>query len=65
VCETGLAINGVNAAYAGSNYINAIVNYVNLLNANGLVAILDLHWNAPGTQDGPGTPISIATAAPD
>jgi hypothetical protein len=44
-----LNINGVPAAYAGNNYINAIVNYVNLLNKNGLVAILDLHWNAPGT----------------
>jgi hypothetical protein len=34
----------VDSAYAGQNYINAIVNYVNLLNANGIVAILDLHW---------------------
>jgi endoglucanase len=34
----------VNATYAGQNYINAIKNYVNLLNANGIVAILDLHW---------------------
>ena len=45
-----LGINGVNAAYSGANYQNAIINYVNLLNANGLLAILDLHWNAPGTQ---------------
>ena len=34
----------VNAAYAGANYISAVKNYVNLLNANGIVAILDLHW---------------------
>ena len=34
----------VNAAYAGQNYISAIKNYVNLLNANGIVVILDLHW---------------------
>ncbi len=34
----------VNSAYAGSNYINAIKAYVSLLNANGMVAILDLHW---------------------
>src|ERR1700722_7842441 len=34
----------VNAAYAGTNYINAIKAYVSLLNANGMVAILDLHW---------------------
>ena len=34
----------VNPAYAGANYINAIKSYVSLLNANGIVAILDLHW---------------------
>ena len=34
----------VDSAYAGANYQQAIVNYVNLLNANGIVAILDLHW---------------------
>jgi len=34
----------VNATYAGTNYINAVKSYVNLLNANGMVAILDLHW---------------------
>ena len=34
----------VNSAYAGANYIAAIQAYVNLLNANGIVAILDLHW---------------------
>ena len=34
----------VNSAYAGTNYINAIKSYVSLLNSNGLVAILDLHW---------------------
>lgn len=60
-----LAINGVNAAYAGSNYINAIVNFVNLLNANGLVAILDLHWNAPGAQSATGQePMADADHAP-
>jgi hypothetical protein len=34
----------VNSAYAGTNYINAIKSYVSLLNSNGIVAILDLHW---------------------
>jgi hypothetical protein len=34
----------VKAAYAGANYQNAIKAYVSLLNANGMVAILDLHW---------------------
>ena len=45
-----LAINGVKSQYAGANYINAIKAFVGLLNTNGLAAILDLHWNAPGTQ---------------
>jgi len=43
----------VTAAYAGTNYINAIKSYVSLLNANGLVAILDLHWTTALT---PGRP---------
>jgi aryl-phospho-beta-D-glucosidase BglC (GH1 family) len=34
----------VNSAYAGVTYQNAIKSYVNLLNDNGLVVILDLHW---------------------
>jgi aryl-phospho-beta-D-glucosidase BglC (GH1 family) len=34
----------VDAAYAGANYQAAIEAYVNLLNDNGMVAILDLHW---------------------
>jgi len=34
----------VDAAYAGANYQSAIEAYVSLLNDNGIVAILDLHW---------------------
>jgi hypothetical protein len=34
----------VDAAYAGASYQSAIEAYVNLLNDNGIVAILDLHW---------------------
>jgi hypothetical protein len=45
-----LGINRVNPAYSGSNYQHAITTYVNHLNANGLVAILDLHWSAPGKR---------------
>jgi endoglucanase len=44
-----LGINGVNPAYSGRSYRDAIVAYVERLNRAGLVAILDLHWNAPGT----------------
>ncbi len=35
----------VNPAYAGPSYRNAIKAYVGLLNSNGIVAILDLHWS--------------------
>lgn len=45
-----LAINGAPAAYSGDAYRTAITNYVSVLNAAGMIAILDLHWNAPGTQ---------------
>ena len=44
-----LGINGVPAAFAGTNYQTAVKNWVNLLTQNGLYAIVDLHWSAPGT----------------
>jgi len=49
-----LDINGVNPAYAGATYRAAIQSYVNLLHQYGLYAILDLHWNAPGTTKSTG-----------
>ncbi|HEX8976055.1 MAG TPA: cellulase family glycosylhydrolase [Solirubrobacteraceae bacterium] len=45
-----LGINGVNPAYAGSNYRTAIHDYVNRLLSHGLAVILDLHWGAAGSQ---------------
>jgi hypothetical protein len=45
-----LGINGAPAAYSGANYQQAIAGYVARLNAQGMYAILDLHWNAPGGQ---------------
>ncbi len=44
---------GINLPYpqlGGAAYQSAIVNYVNDLNAAGLVVILDLHWSAPGSE---------------
>jgi hypothetical protein len=49
-----LGINGAPAAFSGSAYQQAIVAYVNLLNQNGLVAILDLHWNNGGSAQATG-----------
>ena len=43
-----LGINGVKPMYSRINYQNQIIRYVENLNAQKIVAILDLHWNAPG-----------------
>jgi len=51
-----LGINGVAAAYSGSNYMNAIVDYVNRLHAQGLYAEISLMWAAPGTTRAHGHP---------
>lgn len=52
-----LGLNGVNPAYSGANYINAITSYVNLLRQNGQSVILDLHWS-DGTYTGAGSTCS-------
>jgi endoglucanase len=44
----------VNPAYSGQNYQKSIKDYVTILEANGIVPILDLHWNS-GTWTGQGT----------
>jgi hypothetical protein len=44
-----LGINGVNPAFGGSNYQQAIINFVSLLNKYGIYAILDLSAVAPST----------------
>jgi hypothetical protein len=49
-----LGINGVSPMYGGQSYISAITTYVNLLTANDMVTILDLHWAAPGTEPATG-----------
>ena len=51
----------VAAADAGANYQNAVRAYVNLLNSNGLVAILDLHWT-DGVYTGNSSACSSAQA---
>jgi len=45
-----LGINGVNPAYSGANYLNAITSFVNRLHAHGLYAQISLIWTAPGSQ---------------
>jgi len=49
-----LGINGAPASVSGPAYQQAIAAYVNTLSAAGLVAILDLHWNAPGRAQATG-----------
>jgi endoglucanase len=45
-----LGINGVSAAVGGSSYRTAIEAYVHELNQAGIVAVIDLHWGAPGNE---------------
>jgi hypothetical protein len=47
-CWLGINLPASNP-YAGTAYQNAIVAFVQALNNDGIYAILDLHWNAPGT----------------
>ena len=47
-CWLGINVSGINPAYTGANYQHAISDYVSRLHAAGLVAVIDLHWNAPG-----------------
>jgi hypothetical protein len=51
----------VNPAFAGASYQRAVADYVRLLNANGMVAVLDLHWTA-GAYSGPGAGCASARA---
>jgi len=44
-----LGINGVPSAYGGSNYQQAVQQYVSSLHSAGIAVILDLHWAAPGS----------------
>jgi len=51
----------VKSKYRGVRYQRAVEAYVSLLNRNGLVAILDLHWT-DGTYTGPSAGCSSAHA---
>ncbi len=45
-----LGIKGVSATWGGKAYRDAIGTWVTTLHKHGIVAILDLHWAAPGTH---------------
>ena len=49
-----LDINGTPAAYSGASYQTAIENWVAALNADGIIAILDLQWSTPGSYPADG-----------
>lgn len=44
-----LGLNGIDPAYSGANYRDAIVAYVKLLHRYGIYAELSLMWGAPGS----------------
>jgi hypothetical protein len=46
----GITINGETTAASAATYQAAIENWVTALNNAGIIAILDLHWAAPGTN---------------
>ncbi|WP_370745737.1 glycoside hydrolase family 5 protein [Streptomyces sp. LUP30] len=52
-----LGINGVNPAYSGSAYRNAVANYVSLLRQYGQNVIVELHWSS-GVYTGSGSQCS-------
>ena len=54
-----LGINGFPASMSASAYQSAIVDYVNRLHLQGLYAILELHWNAPGTNQSLGQQVMV------
>jgi endoglucanase len=45
-----LGINGAPAQYSGPAYRQQIEAFVGRLNAHGMAAVLDLHWNAAGAD---------------
>jgi hypothetical protein len=47
-CWLGFNTHGLNPHFVGGAYRRAIVRYVQLLNRYGMVAVLNLHENAPG-----------------
>jgi len=50
-----LGINGFPANnHTSAQYQSDVVSWVNMLNANGLVVILDLHWNNSGANQATG-----------
>jgi hypothetical protein len=54
-CWLGINVNGTTAAaWSGAGYRAYIVTYVDLLESQGIRPILDLHWNAPGTNKSTG-----------
>ena len=47
--DSWFGINNTNKTYNGAPYRAAIIDYVHRLNANGIIAIINLHFSAPGT----------------
>lgn len=46
-CWLDVMMAGIDPAYRGANYRNAVIAFVNLLTQNGIAVIVDLHWAAP------------------
>jgi endoglucanase len=53
-----LGVNGLNPAYSGASYRDAIVAYVKLLHRYGMYAELSLMWGAPGSNRATSQPMA-------
>ena len=61
-----LGINGVKADLAGATYRKAIADLIGFFHAQGMIAIVDLHWNAPGATLATGQqPMADADHSPE
>jgi endoglucanase len=65
-CWLDINVNGTSAAaWSGAGYRAFVVAYVDLLESRGIRPILDLHWNAPGTNQSVGQePMADESHAP-
>lgn len=45
-----LGVNGIDPAYSGQAYQDALAAFVDRLGDHGLATILELHWSAPGDR---------------
>lgn len=56
--------SGIPPERRGAEYRKAVTDHVEMINARGMVAILDLHWHAPGTRQTDNNPMANRDNSP-